>query len=110
MKTIIYSATFVLLAGAASACPWAGKSYDAEVRPGVAEFEMTFDDTCSSVVAQRSGKEAETVALTQVDRNTADHGWYFKYDLFEFLFRVDGEKADARQGGARRPLHLREKS
>jgi hypothetical protein len=44
-----------------------------------------------------------------VDRNQTDHGWYFEYDLFEFLFRVDGEKADARQGGARRPLRLREK-
>jgi hypothetical protein len=108
LKTVLISAAFVLAASAATACPWAGKAYNATIEPSI-NFEFTFDATCDSIVAQRSGKEPETVALQQIDRNTTDHGWYFKYDLFEFLFRVDGERADARQGGARRPMNLREK-
>lgn len=59
--------------------------------------------------AQKDGKDVETVEMTLINRSAADHGWYFKYDLFEFLFRYDGKRADARQGGARRPMHLREK-
>jgi hypothetical protein len=107
MKGLILGTVIVLSAGAVSACPWAGKHYKATVQPSI-DFDFTFDATCATVVAQKSGKQPETVQTTVVDRSNADQGWYFKYDLFEFLFRANGERADARQGGTRRPMRLRE--
>ena len=108
MKTFVYTAAFVVFASAASACPWASKSYRATIEPSI-DFNFIFDETCASVQAQKSGKEVKTVPLTLIDRSKADHGWYFEYDLFQFLFRFDGKQADAKQGGARRPMRLRER-
>jgi hypothetical protein len=106
VKAIILGVTLVCLAGSASAaCPWASKHFKATVQPSL-NFEFKFDDTCATVVAQKSGKKAETVQTTVIDRSNADQGWYFEYDLFEFLFRANGERADARQGGTRRQMRL----
>ncbi len=107
MKVLVLGTAIVFLAGAASACPWASKHYRATVQPSL-DFQFTFDETCATVVAQKSGKKAEVVQTTVIDRSKADQGWYFEYDLFEFLFRTNGERADARQGGTRRPMRLRE--
>ena len=107
MKSAILFAAMTLVAGTASACPWAANSYKASIE-GRVDFNFTFDTDCSSILAQKAGKQAENVQLRFVEGREADTGWYFEYDLFEFLFNEDGVRADARQGGARRTMRLRQ--